>query len=232
MALNLKLIYVISLINLCINKEQIPVYLSIKAETNIARDKVRNFIFQSFMTLLQQYRDDEIVEDFEHLFDGSINKEGTNFTEPDSWHTTCLYIGTNYTQLNTDIYKQFIEDEQVEMLSSTFVYIPKKIMTAVAFYDNYKLIDEKYKHITLLLGSYQAVDSNYVLASLFENENYLKNEYSNGMIEDLNGLNVWNFKNVEIEFKDKTNKVDVADNVYIVKSGNILKMEGLTRKNY
>ncbi len=216
-----------------LENELIPEYLSITAESSSSRRHVYKFIKHSMKELIKSYTNDTQIQiDYNEIFKNESATPGyTKFSEPSTWHTTCLYIGSNYTKLDSEIYKQFTEGIQIDLESSTFIYIPGKIMSAPIFLQNFTLIENKYPHITLMTAEYRAVDSNYVLKALFDNIEELKELYTNGMIrsEDfkLNKL----YKNVPIYFEDKSLE-EIVEKIYIIKNGRVLDIKGVTKKNY
>jgi hypothetical protein len=231
---SVKIILVIFLINIilirAVENEKIPQYLSIETETNAVRENVHEFIRKALERLILLYpEDDQIKKDYLHLFIGKSFLQ-SKMREPNSWHTTCLYIGTDYSKLDSYIYKNFKEGMKIDLVTSTFVYIPNKIMASPVFL-NYKLIDNEFPHMTLMVGQYQAVDSNYVLKALFSKDDELGNMYRDGRIESHDLIFERKVENVKIEF-EITKKSEVVDRVYIIKLGNVLSLEGVTRKNY
>lgn len=211
-----------------IKKEKIPEYLSINANTDISRDLVYNFISEALFELTKTHGDNkQIMSDYLEY----NRKKVKNYKEPDSWHTTCLYIGTNLSQLNTTIYKEFQEGIELDMKINTLVYIPGKILTSPVFYDNFNLIDNNFPHVTLMQGEYRAVDSNYVLKSLFEDNDYLAKLYHQGFIKDSKFTIDTELKNVEIFFNDKK-QYDSCKKVYLIKFKKEVILKGVTTKNY
>ena len=214
-----------------ISTEKIPEYLSIETETSLVRENVYDFIRKAMETLILSYPDDsQIQNDYIKIF----NSKGlslSKFREPNSWHTTCLYIGKNYSQLNSYIYKNFEEGREINLSTSTFLYIPNKIMTSPVFIENFNLIDNKYPHITLMISKFRAVDSNYLLKSLFDNDPELSLLFREGKIESDEQLLNIKKKNVKIFFED-LNKSEYVDKVYILKNGDVLNLNGITKKNY
>ena len=63
---------------------------------------------------------------------------------------TALYIGGNTDQLNTDIYKNFVEGEVVDIVLKGVIYVPNRIIGAFAFTD-YEVQNE-FPHMTLMMA--------------------------------------------------------------------------------
>ena len=204
-----------------------PEYLSITSDSNSYRSLIYDFIVTNLRKLAQTHSDDERIKN--DLTD-IISLSHLKFKEPDSWHITCLYIGNNETALNDSIYKNFEERVQVNFFFSNMIYIPGKILTAAVF-PNYSLIHNKFPHVTLLLGEYKAVDSNYVLKSIFDNNEQMKLLYLNGSMKNRDYLINVNLDNVNIKF-DSTGREEVVPRIYVIKSNAYLDLIGFTTKNY
>jgi hypothetical protein len=207
---------------------KIPEYLSIETDTSTSRPQVLEFLKQGLEALLAKYENDDIRSDYNDLF---VKKTPFIFKEPNSWHTTCLYIGQNYSQLNTTIYKKFYENIPIDIVTSTLIYIPKKIISGPVFFKNFDLIQNQFPHITLMLGSYRAVDSNYVMRAIFDDNEYFKSLYKYGVIEDTTFTMVQTVKDVKIVFDDLKLE-DNVKTVYVIKTGKVLNLNGYTKKNY
>jgi len=217
-------------------QEKIPLYLSIAAHNETANDKVMRFIELSLFELLERNPDKMSEEQRKISIDLAdfVFNSYTIFERPDSWHATCLYIGNNSSQTETDIYKNFVEGVEVDLVTSTFLYIPGKLMAAPLFFKDFKLIENKFPHMTLMIGFknvYRAVDSNYLLRAMFEDNEELKEKYHSGEIENENVSLYRHLKNVKITFDD-TKKELIEENVYVLKSKEVLTLQAYTLKNY
>ena len=218
-------LFLIILTEIC--NEEIPNYLSIKLDTDRSRSQIYDFIERNMKLLVARYSEDkEISNDLKDI-KALISLK---FKEPDSWHITCLYIGDNKTAVYDPIYVNFKEGVKLDFDVSTMIYIPGKIILAPVF-PNYSLIQNKYPHVTILLGEYFAVDSNYILRYLFAENEELKLLYQNGKIKDKRFLMNEKLENVRIKF-DSTGREELLPRVYIIKSENYLDLIGTTTKNY
>jgi hypothetical protein len=218
----------ILLINL-LSCQRIPEYLSIKASTGKSRELVYEYMSRGFEGLIDEFDDDD-SEVEENFFDIFIRK--INFAEPDSWHTTCLYIGKNYSQLNSTIYKEFIPNVEVPLEAYSMIYIPEKIITAPVFFNNFTLIDNKYPHITVMLGSYAAVDSNYVLRAIIEQNENMRLIYESGMLRDPDVEFKFAIDNLNITFDSSQREPEIVERTYIIKMKKPLQLDGVTTYNY
>jgi hypothetical protein len=209
-------------------KDKIPVYLSIKADTLESRPSIYNTIKEHLQEIIIKYGDDyEILKDIEDI---SSNPR-VIFSEPDSWHITCFYVGNNASALQDPIYLEFKEGIKVDIDISTIIYIPQKIISAPVF-PNYSPIQNKFPHVTMLLGSYSAVDSNYVLEAVFGGKyTELQLLYQDGFIKEHSNLLNIELNDVEIVFGNPR-KREVVPKLFIIKLGNNLKLKGKTKKNY
>jgi hypothetical protein len=185
-------------------------------------------IISNLKEISQKFGDNrEILNDL-NLIKSMSSK---NWREPDSWHTTCLYVGQNTSALYDPIYVNFVEGVQIDLDVNTMIYIPNKIISAPVF-PNYKLIQNKFPHITLLMGKYQAVDSNYVMEAAFGGaDEQLRMLYQNGFIKDAsNNLNI-ELNNVKITF-GQGGRTETVPKLYLIKPGKNFKFEAFTKKNY
>jgi len=101
----MKIIYKIKIIFICLIvisncssfiQEKIPEYLGIVTDSNRSRPLVYEFILRAMNILVHNNLDDpDIVEDYLSIM---LNNT-LIWKEPDSWHTTCLYIGDNIEKL-------------------------------------------------------------------------------------------------------------------------------------
>lgn len=210
--------------------EKIPEYLSIETDTKISHSLVFDYIKTSFEKIIELNGEGESLPIFRDYID-IFGKFLKIFHPPNSWHTTCLYIGEDYTKLESNIYKKFVEGIKINILASTFIYVPGKIILSPVFFDNFSLIENKYPHMTMMVGEYQAVDSNYVMESIFGHDDELRDLYNTGKIKDENFHLFKKLKNVKIHF-DRDGSDRIAEEVYILKYGGFVLLDGITKKNF
>ncbi len=207
--------------------DKIPEYLSIETDSNISQRLIYDFMKKSLSDVFHKFDDIRVYSDYVDIFAG-LNH---TFHNPNSWHTTCLYIGDDLSKLESKIYKNFQENEKINIEISTFIYIPGKIMLSPVFFDNFNLIENKFPHVTLMVGEgYSAVDSNYVMSAIFNNFKDLTDLYYGGKIKDPNFI--YEKKLTHVKIFDKEGNERIADTIYIIKSGNIKELDGFTKKNY
>ena len=150
--------------------DPVPEYLAIVAPQDKGFYSAKDFIQQSFDQLLNFFPQDHYVinRDFLEIsavFSTQGQKQGVWYF-PDSWHTTVLYIGDNYSQLNTTYFEDFDLGRKVLLQSSTFVYVPGKLICAPNFPYNVS-IQNPIPHITMMQGGWLAQYSNNVLQAIF-----------------------------------------------------------------
>ena len=92
------------------------------------------------------------------------------------------------------------------------------------------LIENEFPHITLLIGEYKSVDSNYVLKALFGDDGQFRLIYQSGQIKDLHyKINTF-VENVKIQFGNN-GREEIVDRVYLLKFGEFLSLDGITTTN-
>ncbi|EAR95659.3 hypothetical protein TTHERM_00266700 (macronuclear) [Tetrahymena thermophila SB210] len=209
----MKYISIILLITLAMNSmvnatrnDELPLYLAIVAEEKQAHDQVFQFIDQSFYQLLSAFPDDaDIINNDFNKLKGEIQSP---WQYPDSWHTTVLYIGGDVAQTQTPYYQQFQPGKEVLLESFTFVYVPERIICGPVFPKDV-LIANNCPHVTMMMGQWSAVASNYVLEALFTKDGPLQSEYQNKFFASAEGTLIQKFQNLAINN-------EVVD-VYIIK---------------
>lgn len=169
----------------------------------------------------------EIAKDYQNFSDNLSIK----YKEPDSWHVTCLYMGRSKAFLNHRIYKAFREGINLKININTLIYIPGKIITTPVFLENFDLIDNKFPHMTLMLGSYKAVDSNYVLKALFGENSSLAELYTAGKIKDSTYQIDKEIDDVKVDFNNKKRGIDIVEKVYLIKFKKEISLVGTTKIN-
>jgi hypothetical protein len=206
-----------------LDDEELPIYLSI--ETDPSKDEyIESFIIQRLMAISLKAQNQDVNEDIRDIL-----IEGHELLrKPNSWHTTTYYVGKNPKRTESPFYNDFKEDVHVELNLSTFVYIPGKIIAAPVFPD-YKLIDNKYPHMTLMVGSYTAVESNAVLSTVFELVKY-KELYENGKLHDDSFELYEEFTNLEVTKFDGSK--DIVKKAYIIKTRGHVLLDGVTKKMF
>ena len=210
-------------------EEDVPLYLSIEVNHHHYNKHIHNFILKNLKILRDTYpNNSQINSDYIHL----LEKNQRILKNPDSWHVTTLYIGHDLNKLETSYYKDFEEDVEVKIPLLSFAYIPGRLIATPVFLE-YTNIENKLPHMTLVLGGKsKAVDSNYLLKSVFSYSEELKLIYENGLMNDpLFTLNL-ELKNIKINY-EYINEEEIFENAYLIKTNHYVKeMIGRTRKNY
>jgi hypothetical protein len=132
------------------------------------------------MRIINKYIIDEIDE----------KPVSTNiYTMPSDFHITTYYKGNGgvYDRQNP-VFQDFEENKEFDIIIRAAALIPNKIMTAVVY--TRALSNNKHKHITLVLGDLQAVDSNEFLIQLFSKgavlSQYFEEDFENSRNEVFN----------------------------------------------
>lgn len=128
----------------------------------------------------------------------------TKYSFPANLHVTTYYRGTGQEKWDYEnkAVKDYVENRETNVKTHAFVVVPKRIAFSVIFTDEF--INNKIPHITTLLGSYQAVDSNFVAQAIFGEGKEHVEMYKNKFMGK-KGLFV--SKNVFIEQKQSTEDV-------------------------
>lgn len=133
---------------------------------------VFNLIQDAFSQGIQQVHGSYI--DFLELY-LYLNKLKSNpvatdslYHQPDSYHMTTYYRGNNPYSPTNQAYIEYMQHpgEAVVITVPAILFIPNRIVTGVLF--SKAFTNNKYRHMTMMLGDMQAVDSNYVLANIFD----------------------------------------------------------------
>jgi hypothetical protein len=209
--------------------EEIPLYLSIEVNHDINKRQIFDFLLNNLMILIRKFPQNyQIRSDYEDL----LGQRMFILIEPDSWHITTLYIGEDKEKLETDYFKKFEEGKEIRIKLLSFAYIPGRLVSAPVFID-YNLIENKFPHMTLILGGKsRAVDSNYLLKSLFSDNINLRLLYDDGKIKDESFLFEIELDNIVLDYVDIDQKEEF-EKVYFIKSKySVKRMIGKTKKNY
>jgi len=98
--------------------------------------------------------------------------------EKDHWHLTVYFKNKKSPFLSQEainILEGFQKNQIVSVNILALIYIPDKILTFFCKPDC--MISNKYGHITILIKDVNAVFSNVVLETIFENDQYFKKDY-------------------------------------------------------
>jgi hypothetical protein len=135
--------------------------------------------------------------------------------ENKKWHLTTLFRKGNNFNKSHPAYVQFEEGKLIDVNIKGIVYVPKRIITSVVSTDT--SVENKFPHITTILGTYSAKNSNDVLNELFSEGKCLNKEFKKLFEDELNDDLFVTM--VEINLLNKKEKV------YVVKFKNPIKLE-------
>lgn len=214
-------------LSLCSSAERIPKYLSIEANRTEHYHEVYEFLQDNLFHILTEYpKNPQVKADFDDLFETELK----HLKEPKTWHATVLSVDNNKEKLNSEIYKNFEENKEIEINISTLIYVPGKIMVAPIFLDFPAGFENRIPHITLMLGGkFRPMDGNFILKSLFIENKELKALYEEGFIKDPAFQVNLELNHVRMLYEDKK-KQEIFDHVYLVKYDSHLRIKGITKK--
>jgi len=135
--------------------------------------------------------------------------------ENKKWHLTTLFRKGNNFNKSHPAYVQFEEGKHIYVNVKGIIYVPKKIITSVVSTDT--SVENKFPHITTLLGTYSAKNSNDVLNEIFFEGKCLQKEFKKLFEDELNDDHFVTV--VEINLLNKKEKV------YVVKFKNPIKLD-------
>lgn len=209
-------------------ENRIPKYLTIDVNRTEHVNEVYEFLQDNIFHILTEYPNNrETKADFDDLFEAEMK----NLVEPKTWHITVLNINEDKSKLNSEIYKNFVENQLVEINISTLIYVPGKIMVAPVFLD-FAGIENTIPHVTLILGkNFRPIDGNFILNSLFIENRELRALYDEGFIKDPSFQINLELNHVRVIYEDKK-KQEFLNHVYLIKYDSHLKLKGITKKIY
>jgi len=209
-------------------ENRIPKYLAIEVNRTEHFHEVYEFLQDNIFHILTEYpKNPQTKADFDDLFE----EEMKHLIEPKTWHVTVLNINENKSKLKSEIYKNFVENQTVEINISTLIYVPGKIIVAPVFLD-FGEIENTIPHVTLILGQkFRPIDGNYILNSLFIENRELRALYDEGFIKDPSFQINLELNHLRVIYEDKK-KQEFLDHVYLIKYDGHLKLKGITKKIY
>jgi hypothetical protein len=222
-----KVLIIILIINLS-NSQKILESLEVDIDKDTFHHEVYEFLQDNLFHILTEYPNDpNIKEDFDELFETNMK----NLVEPKSFNYIISNLKEDKIFSNRKEIKNFKEGENVDIRITTLVYVPGKIMVAPIFLD-YPHSENKIPHITLMQGGhFRSIDGDYLLKSLFFENEELKSLYKEGFIKDPKFQVNLNLKNVRIIYEDR-NYQEFLNHVYLVKMDSHLVLNGKILKVY
>lgn len=164
-----------------LNLKQMPVYLGIDVELWFGPGLL-GFLRSCLFTLTRTYmRDEDLKRDYDDImsnFYASGYQSGLPICEqwqyPKSLHLTTKFIGggRNKQAANDPTVRGFRVNEEVSLCARLFAYVPQRIMCVLCDVMTSDIaVENKFPHVTCLLGRWQAKCSNDVLNGIsFEAE--------------------------------------------------------------
>jgi len=168
---------------------------------------------------------DKGVQDEELLADlKAITQKSDSWKVVKDPHITTLFMGKKLPKEDhkKKLYQSFAVDQAVPITVHAVAYVPKGLIVAVTHLDRSKVqVDNPHDHITLMLSSFSAKQSNDVLNEIFSNSKLLASKQS--QFADLASQEV-----VKCGVSVGKKKHDA----YLIKLSTPVEWSGKTRKMY
>jgi hypothetical protein len=88
--------------------------------------------------------------------------QNSGYKKPSDFHVTCLFIGGKSEMIDHPIMENFTEGKDIDIEITGLLIVPGKVVVGLVYTRGVD-IENKYPHMTLMLGSYQAKNSNDAL---------------------------------------------------------------------
>ncbi|CAD8043530.1 unnamed protein product [Paramecium primaurelia] len=152
----------------------LPLYLAVFADDQQeSKVYMRLKVLDAVKILMNRYPQDQ---DVQYMYYELINNK--TYRSPPNLHITTFYIGDNKDAEQSVYYKNFTVNLPQEMKIYAVALLPKRVIACVVKRQDYAVpIENKFPHMTTLLGNWTAVDSNVLMASLFDDYGPLNNIY-------------------------------------------------------
>jgi hypothetical protein len=145
-------------------------------------EKIHDIITKGLEGILSTYPEEDAEGIIKSISSGMDNPKW-RYTKPDKkWHITTLFKKGKTFSTSHPAYTSFETGKNVTVNIRGMIYIPEKIITCICFPDT--PVENKFPHMTTLLGEYSAKHSNDVLTSLFDEGCVYECEYE-GLFKDL-----------------------------------------------
>lgn len=184
-------------------------------------EKLHNLIVSSLNQILEHYPGIEDAVDLIKNIEEGVFEDTDVYKNPwkypkdnKKWHITSLFKKKSFNKSHP-AYSSFESDKVVVVNIKTIIYVPKKIITSVIFTD--APIENEFPHMTTLLGSWAAKNSNDICAELFAKGKPLEKEYKKLMKNELNEDSFTQKLEVKIFGK--------SESVYVIKFQNPVQFD-------
>jgi hypothetical protein len=91
-------------------------------------------------------------------------KVANGWKKPENYHVTCLSIQRDEEVMESDIYRDFEENEEFDVKIEALLIVPGKIIVGICF-PAFEIAN-KCAHVTLMINEWAAKESNYVLENM------------------------------------------------------------------
>jgi hypothetical protein len=99
-----------------------------------------------------------------------------NIKYPNTFHITTLFVGKNPNFKLHKAFTTFTKNKQVPINIHGLAILPYKIATLIC--TTTEIVDNKFPHITTLVGSFKPKQSNDIMLSLFDTNQPYEHEYT------------------------------------------------------
>lgn len=139
-----------------------PVYIGICAEQAV-RNAAIDILLGTLEKLKEFYHEKCILRDITEI--SALKAQGASkWKPPNSYHITAMFIGGSQEKYKSAEYNSFVPDLDTNIVITHIVYSPGSIACAKAEVLSPQVsIENKFPHITLLLGNRPAKHSNVIL---------------------------------------------------------------------
>ncbi|KAM3132162.1 hypothetical protein pb186bvf_015757 [Paramecium bursaria] len=180
-----------------------------------AQIQMKLHVYQALLVLQKQFPDrDDIAGQIAQF------KYQSFYHQPSSLHITTYFVQNE----QSEYYKNFTKDVLQDIKIHAIAILPNKVIACVIHREEIKVpIENRYPHMTTLLNQWEAVDSNLLMANLFDQGKPLNNIYDS-LFQDSTQDLAWAAK---INGKGESN-IDA----YVVKFSQKLILKGKTDYGY
>lgn len=202
---------------------KLPLYLSIMSnDENKTKDLVYNYILSSLKWYIGKHPENKFLQ-------GELKYFDQNFRFPNSLHVTTLFLGGDRKKATTQNFKDFKEGVPHNIEIEAIVYVPQKIVCGICFFDEKIVkIENKYPHMTMMIGKWSPKNSNDILTTLFtNNKSSLKDQYSQDYFKKQESIDIC-IADISVNLGNRIDKTTA----YVLRENKTLTIEARTKNFY
>lgn len=156
-----------------------------------SQEKIHELITKGLIGIIELYPNIEDAQLLIKLIENNIftneecyNKPWRYPKEKKIWHVTTLFKrGKQFTKSHP-AFMTFEKGKLINIEIRGIVYIPERIITSLVFTET--PVENEFPHMTTLLGTYSAKNSNDVCKELFSKDKPMEKEYKKMLKNELN----------------------------------------------